>query len=92
VRHILVIHALITPADNVIAMDSSVRPRNARGTTQKVVCCSATFLDASVRAGLNIAGETQAHKPNLLDCLSAATLGGGWSAPRSAKLRFPHPT
>ena len=55
----------------------------------------ATFLDASVRAGLNIlvAGGTQAGKTTLLNCLAAAIPGGERvvSAEEVFEIRFPHP-
>ena len=56
---------------------------------------SAAFLEASVRAGLNIlvAGATQAGKTTLLNCLAAAIPGGDRviSAEEVFELRFPHP-
>lgn len=56
---------------------------------------AATFLEASVRAGLNIlvAGGTQAGKTTLLNCLAAAIPGGDRvvSAEEVFELRFPHP-
>ncbi len=56
---------------------------------------AASFLDASVRAGLNIlvAGGTQAGKTTLLNCLAAAIPGGDRvvSAEEVFELRFPHP-
>jgi pilus assembly protein CpaF len=56
---------------------------------------AATFLEASVRAGLNIlvAGGTQAGKTTLLNCLAAAIPGGERvvSAEEVFELRFPHP-
>lgn len=56
---------------------------------------AASFLDASVRAGLNIlvAGATQAGKTTLLNCLAAAIPGGDRviSAEEVFELRFPHP-
>ena len=56
---------------------------------------AAEFLDASVRAGLNIlvAGGTQAGKTTLLNCLAAAISGGERvvSAEEVFELRFPHP-
>ena len=56
---------------------------------------AAAFLDASVRAGLNIliAGGTQAGKTTLLNCLAAAIPGGERvvSAEEVFELRFPHP-
>ncbi|GAA5154975.1 ATPase, T2SS/T4P/T4SS family [Nocardioides marinquilinus] len=56
---------------------------------------AASFLDASVRAGLNVlvAGGTQAGKTTLLNCLAAAIPGGERvvSAEEVFELRFPHP-
>jgi pilus assembly protein CpaF len=56
---------------------------------------SASFLDASVRAGLNIlvAGGTQAGKTTMLNCLAAAIPGSDRvvSAEEVFELRFPHP-
>ncbi|HEY0889915.1 MAG TPA: CpaF/VirB11 family protein [Nocardioides sp.] len=56
---------------------------------------AAAFLEASVRAGLNIlvAGGTQAGKTTLLNCLCAAIPGGDRvvSAEEVYELRFPHP-
>jgi pilus assembly protein CpaF len=56
---------------------------------------AATFLEASVRAGLNVlvAGGTQAGKTTLLNCLAAAIPGGDRvvSAEEVFELRFPHP-
>jgi pilus assembly protein CpaF len=56
---------------------------------------AAAFLEASVRAGLNIlvAGGTQAGKTTLLNCLGAAIPGGERviSAEEVFELRFPHP-
>jgi pilus assembly protein CpaF len=56
---------------------------------------AATFLEASVRAGLNIlvAGGTQAGKTTFLNCLAAAIPGGDRvvSAEEVFELRFPHP-
>ncbi|MFT4287019.1 CpaF family protein [Nocardioides sp.] len=56
---------------------------------------AAAFLEASVRAGLNIlvAGATQAGKTTLLNCLAAAIPGGERvvSAEEVFELRFPHP-
>jgi pilus assembly protein CpaF len=56
---------------------------------------AAAFLEASVRAGLNIlvAGGTQAGKTTLLNCLAAAIPGGDRviSAEEVFELRFPHP-
>jgi pilus assembly protein CpaF len=56
---------------------------------------AATFLEASVRAGLNVlvAGGTQAGKTTLLNCLADAIPGGDRvvSAEEVFELRFPHP-
>jgi len=56
---------------------------------------AATFLDASVRAGLNVlvAGGTQAGKTTALNCLAAAIPGGERviSAEEVFELRFRHP-
>lgn len=56
---------------------------------------AAAFLDASVRAGLNIliAGGTQSGKTTLLNCLAAAIPGGDRvvSVEEVYELRFPHP-
>ncbi|WP_170286037.1 CpaF family protein [Nocardioides rubriscoriae] len=56
---------------------------------------AAAFLEASVRAGLNIlvAGGTQAGKTTLLNCLAASIPGGERvvSAEEVFELRFPHP-
>jgi pilus assembly protein CpaF len=56
---------------------------------------AASFLEASVRAGLNVlvAGGTQAGKTTLLNCLAAAIPGGERvvSAEEVFELRFPHP-
>ncbi len=56
---------------------------------------AAAFLEASVRAGLNIlvAGGTQAGKTTLLNCLAAAIPGGDRvvSAEEVFELRFAHP-
>ncbi len=56
---------------------------------------AAAFLEASVRAGLNIlvAGGTQAGKTTMLNCLAAAIPGGDRvvSAEEVFELRFPHP-
>ena len=56
---------------------------------------AASFLDASVRAGLNIlvAGGTQAGKTTMLNCLAAAIPGGERvvSVEEVFELRFPHP-
>ena len=55
----------------------------------------AQFLEASVRAGLNIlvTGGTQAGKTTLLNCLAAAIPGGERvvSAEEVFEIRFPHP-
>jgi pilus assembly protein CpaF len=56
---------------------------------------AAAFLEASVRAGLNIlvAGATQAGKTTFLNCLAAAIPGTERviSAEEVFELRFPHP-
>ena len=56
---------------------------------------AASFLHASVQAGLNIlvAGATQAGKTTFLNCLAAAIPGGERvvSAEEVFELRFPHP-
>ncbi len=56
---------------------------------------AASFLEASVRAGLNIlvAGGTQAGKTTMLNCLAAAVPGGERviSAEEVFELRFSHP-
>ena len=56
---------------------------------------AAAFLEASVRAGLNIlvAGGTQAGKTTMLNCLASAIPGGERvvSAEEVFELRFPHP-
>ncbi|XBB67914.1 ATPase, T2SS/T4P/T4SS family [Nocardioides sp. WV_118_6] len=56
---------------------------------------AARFLEASVRAGLNIlvTGGTQAGKTTLLNCLAAAIPGGERviSAEEVFEIRFPHP-
>ena len=56
---------------------------------------AAAFLDASIRAGLNVlvAGGTQAGKTTFLNCLAAAIPGGERvvSAEEVFELRFPHP-
>ena len=56
---------------------------------------AAAFLEASVRAGLNVlvAGGTQAGKTTMLNCLAAAIPGGDRvvSAEEVWELRFPHP-
>jgi pilus assembly protein CpaF len=56
---------------------------------------AAAFLEASVRAGLNIlvAGGTQAGKTTMLNCLAAAIPGGDRvvSAEEVFELRFSHP-
>lgn len=56
---------------------------------------AAAFLEASVRAGLNImiAGGTQSGKTTMLNCLAAAIPGGDRvvSAEEVFELRFPHP-
>jgi pilus assembly protein CpaF len=56
---------------------------------------AAAFLDAAVRAGLNllVAGGTQAGKTTLLNCLAAAVPGGDRvvTAEEVFELRFAHP-
>lgn len=56
---------------------------------------AARFLEASVRAGLNIlvAGGTQAGKTTMLNCLAASIPGADRvvSAEEVFELRFPHP-
>lgn len=56
---------------------------------------AARFLEASVRAGVNIlvAGGTQAGKTTMLNCLAAAIPGGDRiiSAEEVFELQFPHP-
>jgi pilus assembly protein CpaF len=56
---------------------------------------AAAFLDASVRAGLNVlvAGGTQTGKTTMLNCLAAAIPGGERvvSAEEVYELRFQHP-
>jgi pilus assembly protein CpaF len=56
---------------------------------------AARFLEASVRAGLNIlvTGGTQAGKTTMLNCLAAAIPGGERviSAEEVFEIRFPHP-
>lgn len=56
---------------------------------------AAEFLEAAVRAGLNVlvAGGTQAGKTTMLNCLAAAIPGGERvvSAEEVYELRFPHP-
>ncbi|HEY0950942.1 CpaF family protein [Nocardioides sp.] len=56
---------------------------------------AASFLEASVRAGLNVlvAGGTQAGKTTMLNCLAAAIPGGDRviSAEEVFELRFQHP-
>jgi pilus assembly protein CpaF len=56
---------------------------------------AAAFLEASVRAGLNIlvAGGTQAGKTTMLNCLAASVPGGERvvSAEEVFELRFSHP-
>lgn len=56
---------------------------------------AAGFLEASVRAGLNIlvTGGTQAGKTTMLNCLAAAIPGGERviSAEEVFEIRFPHP-
>ncbi|MBM7516019.1 CpaF family protein [Nocardioides nitrophenolicus] len=56
---------------------------------------AARFLDAAVRAGLNllVSGGTQVGKTTLLNCLAAAIPGGERviSAEEVFEIRFPHP-
>ena len=56
---------------------------------------AAAFLEASVRAGLNVlvAGGTQAGKTTMLNCLAAAIPGGERviTAEEVFELKFPHP-
>ncbi|WP_235535946.1 CpaF family protein [Nocardioides sp. Root190] len=56
---------------------------------------AAQFLEASVRAGLNVlvTGGTQAGKTTMLNCLAAAIPGGERviSAEEVFEMRFPHP-
>lgn len=56
---------------------------------------AAAFLEASIRAGLNVlvAGGTQAGKTTMLNCLAAAIPGGDRviSCEEVFELRFPHP-
>ncbi len=56
---------------------------------------AAAFLDASIRAGLNVlvAGGTQAGKTTMLNCLAAAIPGSERvvSVEEVFELRFPHP-
>lgn len=56
---------------------------------------AARFLEASVRAGLNIlvTGQTQAGKTTMLNCLAGAVPGGERiiSAEEVFEIRFPHP-
>ena len=56
---------------------------------------AALFLEASVRAGLNIlvSGATQAGKTTMLNCLAAAIPGGERviSVEEVFEIRFPHP-
>ncbi len=56
---------------------------------------AAAFLEASIRAGLNVlvAGGTQTGKTTMLNCLAAAIPGGERviSAEEVFELRFPHP-
>ena len=71
---------------------AALRPGRRSGS---LTSPAATFLEASVRAGLNIlvAGGTQAGKTTLLNCLAAAIPGGDRivSAEEVFELRFPHP-
>ncbi|WP_139984329.1 CpaF family protein [Nocardioides litoris] len=56
---------------------------------------AAAFLEASVRAGLNVvvAGGTQAGKTTMLNCLAAAVPGGERvvSCEEVFEIKFPHP-
>ncbi|MEP9381467.1 CpaF family protein [Nocardioides cheoyonin] len=56
---------------------------------------AATFLEASIRAGLNVlvSGATQAGKTTMLNCLASAIPGGDRvvSCEEVFELRFPHP-
>ena len=56
---------------------------------------AAAFLEASIRAGLNVlvSGATQAGKTTMLNCLAAAIPGGDRvvSCEEVFELRFPHP-
>ncbi|MEX0427547.1 CpaF family protein [Nocardioides sp. DS6] len=56
---------------------------------------AASFLEASIRAGLNVlvSGATQAGKTTMLNCLAAAIPGGDRvvSCEEVFELRFPHP-
>ena len=62
---------------------------------QSLTPAAVVFLEASVRAGLNVivAGGTQAGKTTLLNCLAAAIPGGDRviSAEEVFELRFVHP-
>ncbi len=62
---------------------------------QSLTPSAALFLDASVRAGLNIliSGGTQAGKTTMLNCLGAAIPGGERviSVEEVFEIRFPHP-
>ena len=70
----------------------AARPRRARQPDRRR---PRAFLEASVRAGLNIlvAGGTQAGKTTMLNCLAAAIPGGERvvSAEEVFELRFPPP-
>jgi pilus assembly protein CpaF len=62
---------------------------------QSLTPSAALFLEASIRAGLNIlvSGGTQAGKTTLLNCLAAAIPGGERviSVEEVFEIRFPHP-
>jgi pilus assembly protein CpaF len=62
---------------------------------QSLTPSAALFLEASVRAGLNIlvSGGTQAGKTTMLNCLAAAIPGGERviSVEEVFEIRFPHP-
>ncbi|WP_246160413.1 CpaF family protein [Nocardioides humilatus] len=62
---------------------------------QSLTPSAAQFLEASVRAGLNIlvSGATQAGKTTMLNCLAAAIPGGERviSVEEVFEMRFPHP-
>ena len=62
---------------------------------QSLTPSAALFLEASVRAGLNllVSGGTQAGKTTMLNCLAAAIPGGERviSVEEVFEIRFPHP-
>jgi pilus assembly protein CpaF len=62
---------------------------------QSLTPSAALFLEASIRAGLNIlvSGGTQAGKTTMLNCLAAAIPGGERviSVEEVFEIRFPHP-